>query len=255
MLIAIDIGNSSINIGFFNGEELIVRKMDTYPLLPPSGYSDFLEKSMDKAAWGRVTSVIITSVVPGHTPVVEEGAKKLTGKEPLIAGHSDFRWMRFSVEAPEEVGVDRLAGAAAAARLFGPPVAVVDFGTATTVNFVGGGGVFKGGAILPGVKLMGSALSSGTARLPGLMLTAEGKKAVTPLGKDTEGAILSGILLGTAGAVERIIAGVEAEEGEIYKVAVTGGYMKFVLPHLKRVDFTEPALVLKGLKIVGEGAA
>jgi|Deesub1362A_J573_1020465.scaffolds.fasta_scaffold00183_29 type III pantothenate kinase len=247
-LLAIDIGNTSINVGLFV-DGLIVHKLNTRPLRSPLWYRNELEsilkmEGIDKAPEG----VVISSVVPGHTEVVKEGVRKLSGKEPLVVSPQVVKGLKLDIKSPEELGADRLTASFAAVRLFGAPVAVVDFGTATTVNFVGSGNVYKGGAILPGIGLMSRALWSETAKLPKVEVT----RASSALGKNTADCILSGIIYGTAGAVERIISEVEELEGEQYKVAATGGFLEVVLPNLKRVDFVEPALVLKGLKIIYE---
>jgi type III pantothenate kinase len=247
-LLAIDIGNSSINIGIFT-PELVLMRLKTHPLRSPSWYGDKMgevlrKKGIDKGLEG----VVISSVVPGHTEALMAGARMLSGREPLLVGPGLDTGLRFEIESPEELGSDRIASSAAAAELHGPPVAVLDFGTATTVSFVGRGHVFKGGAILPGLELMGRSLSQGTAKLPEVSPGAP----VSALGKDTVGNILSGMIYGTAGAVERIISAVEELEGETYGVAATGGYMGLVLPHLRRAVLVEPALTLMGLKSIFE---
>lgn len=247
-LLAIDIGNSSINIGIF-APELLLHRLRTDPLQSPSWYRGRLaevlgKKGMDKGPGG----VVISSVVPGHTEALRAGARMLTGREPLVVGPGIDTGLRFDIRNPEELGSDRVAASLAAAELHGPSVAVLDFGTATTVSFVGKGHVFKGGAILPGLELMGRCLSQGTAKLPEVAPEAP----VSALGKDTAANILSGMIYGTAGAVERIIAEVEELDGEHYKVVVTGGQMGLVLTYLRRVDAVEPALTLRGLKFIYE---
>jgi type III pantothenate kinase len=247
-LLAIDIGNSSINIGIFT-PGLVLMRLPTHPLRSPSWYRDALgeelgKKGMDKAPGG----VVISSVVPGHTEALTVGARMLSGREPMVVGPGLDTGLSFEIRSPEELGSDRTASCVAALELHGPPVAVLDFGTATTVSFVGKGHVFKGGAILPGLELMGRSLSRWTAKLPEVAPGAP----VSALGKDTAGNILSGIVYGTAGAVERIIADVEDLEGEDYRVAVTGGYAGLVLPHLRRAFALEPALTLLGLKLIFE---
>lgn len=247
-LLAIDIGNSSINIGIFT-PELVLSRLLTHPLQSPSWYRDALgeilrKKGMDKAPGG----VVISSVVPGHTEALVAGARMLSGREPLVVDPGLNTGLSFEIKSPEELGSDRIASSVAAMELYGPPVAVLDFGTATTVSFVGKGRVFKGGAILPGLELMGRCLSEGTAKLPGVAPGAP----VSALGKDTASNILSGIVYGTAGAVERIIAEVEELGGEDYRVAATGGYVGLVLPHLRRAVALEPALTLMGLKFIFE---
>jgi type III pantothenate kinase len=248
MILAVDIGNSTIRLGVFDGA-LTVHKLDTYPLMPPSSYLEALrsavgEKGMDKPPEG----IVISSVVPGHIEALREAARGLSGAEPLLVGPELDTGLRFDVLSPEELGSDRIAASVAAAELYGPPVVAVDFGTATTVNFVGRGNVFKGGAILPGPGLMKQSLSAGTARLPEISL----KRPPSAIGRDTEGCILSGVICGSAGAVERIITAAEDEEGERYGVVVTGGHLEFVLSFMSRVDGLEPELTLKGLKLIYE---
>ena len=152
----------------------------------------------------------------------------------------------FQIEEPEKLGTDRIAAAAGACDLFGAPVAVIDFGTATTLNFIGSGNKYKGGAIMPGLELMRKSLFSDTAQLPDVTIS----KPVSPLGKDTVECIRSGIVFGTAGAVERIISEVEKMEAESFKIVVTGGNADLIVPFLRKVDHIEPALVLKGLRFI-----
>ncbi|MEK7332952.1 MAG: type III pantothenate kinase [Nitrospirota bacterium] len=248
-LIAIDIGNSSISIGFFTEAGLVIQKMDTRPLKSSSGYAALIngfikEKNIDKTYEG----VIISSVVPGHTEALEAACKTLCRKEPLILTHKLNTGIDFQINEPEKLGTDRIAASAGACNLFGAPVAVIDFGTATTINFIGSGNVYKGGAIMPGLGLMEKALFKEASQLPDIELS----RPLTPLGKDTTGNILSGIIYGTAGAVDRIIAEVEGMAGERFKVVITGGYAELVAPFLKRVEYIEPFLVLKGLKYIYE---
>jgi type III pantothenate kinase len=246
-LIAIDIGNSSIDIGFFIEAELFVQKIDTNPLLKSPEYSAFFagfirEKNIDKMPDG----IIISSVVPGHTDAVKKACGALSKKEPVVLTHKMKTGIDFRIEEPEKLGTDRIAAAAGACGLFGAPVAVIDFGTATTLNFIGSGNKYKGGAIMPGMRLMQKSLFSDTAQLPDVAVS----KPVSPLGKDTSECIRSGIVYGTAGAVERIISEAEKTEGENFKIVVTGGNAEFILPFLRKVDHREPALVLKGLRFI-----
>jgi len=251
-IIAIDIGNSSISIGFFIEGELIVQKINTIPLLRSSDYSALFkrfiaEKDIDKMPDG----IIISSVVPGHINAIVMACKTLNGKEPLILTHKLKTCVSFQINEPGKLGADRIAASAGACELFGAPAAVVDFGTATTLNFIGSGNIYKGGAIMPGIQLMKKALSNETAQLPDIEISAP----LSPLGKNTRECILSGIIYGTAGAVERVIKGAEETLGESLKVVVTGGYSELVAPFISRVNYIEPFLVLKGLKFIYEGNA
>jgi type III pantothenate kinase len=253
MLMAIDIGNSSIKIGLFS-EKLVVHTVPSSPQKSSLAYETMVEGFLDsETVETGLSGIVISSVVPSHTEAVVQAAERFSRKKPLLAGPDTAGGLALDVLAPDTVGSDRLAASVGASALVGPPVAVVDFGTATTMNFIerkGREGVdtFSGGSILPGVGMMLRSLSGETARLP-YVPPAESRE---PLGRDTEQNILSGIMVGTAGAVEKIIGSVEEARGTQFKVAVTGGHMEYDLPHLVRVDLIEPNLTLKGLKIIYE---
>lgn len=246
-LVAIDIGNSSINIGFFMGESLVIQKIKTIPLLPFSEYAGMIKGFMKKENIDKMPDgIIISSVAPGTTDAIKKACSALSKKESVVLTHKMKTGIDFQIEEPEKLGTDRIAAAAGACDLFGAPVAVIDFGTATTLNFIGSGNKYKGGAIMPGLELMRKSLFSDTAQLPDVTVS----NPMSPLGKDTVECIRSGIVYGTAGAVERIMAGVEKMETEKFKVVVTGGNAEFIVPFLMKVDHIEPALVLKGLRFI-----
>ncbi|MCX5717635.1 MAG: type III pantothenate kinase [Nitrospirae bacterium] len=246
-IIAIDIGNSSINIGFFTEESLVIQKIKTIPLLPFSEYAEMMNEFVAKENIDKMPEgIIISSVVPGHTEAIKKACSTLSKKEPVILAHKMNTGIDYQIEEPEKLGTDRIAAAAGACDLFGAPVAVIDFGTATTLNFIGSGNKYKGGAIMPGLELMRKSLFSDTAQLPAVTLS----KPLSPMGKDTAECIRSGIVYGTAGAVERIISEAEKAEGENFKIVVTGGNADLIAPFLRKVDHIEPALTLKGLRFI-----
>ena len=157
--------------------------------------------------------------------------------------------LRFRIKNAEELGPDRIVNAVAARRLYEGSLIVVDFGTATTFCVVTEKGEYKGGAIMPGLSLMGSSLASGTAKLPEVDLLGP----FDALGRDTEQNILSGVVLGTAGAVERIVAEVERAEGVGFQVVLTGGMAHAVQGHMSRPPaLQEPDLTLIGLRAIYE---
>ncbi|MEW6213974.1 MAG: type III pantothenate kinase [Nitrospirota bacterium] len=247
MLIAVDIGNSSINIGFFTESGLLVQKIATQPLISSSEYASLLngfikEKNIDKTPEG----VIISSVVPGHTGVLIETLKELTSVEPLMVSCMIKTGIKFDVPRPEELGSDRIANAVAAYELYKGPVAAVDFGTATTINVVGKDANYIGGAIMPGVGLMNKSLAKGTSKLSEVTL----KPPEAALGTDTDGCIQSGLFLGTAGATERLISEIEKEAGSGLKVVVTGGYGGMISRFLRREHDLRPNLTIEGLEII-----
>lgn len=249
MLIALDIGNSSINVGYFSGSGLVVQKVDAHPLLASSEYASLLnkfikEKNIDKTPEG----IIISSVVPGHTGVLIKALKNLAPLEPLVLGANINTGMKFHIPNPEEVGSDRVADAVAAYELYKCPAAAVDFGTATTVSVVDKDSTFIGGAIMPGIYLMNKALASGASKLSEVPLNPPG----AALGIDTEQCIQSGLFYGAAGAVERLLTEMEKETGLRLKVVVTGGHSGTLSNFLKREHDVRPHLTLEGLKIIYE---
>ena len=247
MLIAVDIGNSSISIGFFTASGLFVQKIDTYPLLSPSEYSalvnEFIrEKNMEKTSEG----IIISSVVPGHTEVFRVTLKGLSSDEPLLVSYRLKTGLTFKIPNPEELGTDRIANAVAAYEYYRDPVAAVDLGTATTISVVDKEANYIGGAIMPGIRLMNESLAKGASKL----FEVPGQPPASALGIDTIGCIQSGLFYGTAGAVERVLNEIEENAGFGLKVIVTGGYGGMISGFLKKQHVFLPYLTLEGLRII-----
>jgi len=247
MLIAIDIGNSSINIGFFYKSDLLVERIDTKPFMSPTEYSEILDRAMREKNIDKLTTgSIISSVVPSQTRIWRETLEGFTSVEPLLVSYKMNTGLTFTIPNPEQLGSDRIANAVAAYELYKCPVASVDFGTATTINITGKGGTYIGGAILPGIQLMNESLAKETFTLPEITLTPP----ETALGVDTTRCIQSGLFYGTAGAIEKILNETEKAVGLKLKVVVTGGYGGIVHKFLKRRHSLRPHLTLEGLKIL-----
>jgi type III pantothenate kinase len=247
MIIAADIGNSAITIGYFTGLHLLVQHIQTQPLLPASAYlasiNDFIrENNIEKIPEG----IIISSVVPDHTDIIGEVLSGLASREPLFVRHTMKTGIHLAVPRPEELGSDRIANSVAAYEFYKSPVASVDCGTATTISVVGKDADYIGGAIMPGIRLMSESLAQGASQLPEVPVLPPD----SVLGKDTVQCIQSGILYGTAGAIERIIEEIEHETGYTLKITVTGGYGKQVSGYLKRKHVVMPHLTLEGLRII-----
>ena len=247
MLIALDIGNSSIKLGFFIKKALFMRAFATHPLLSLSRYSALIqhflrEKNIDKTPEG----IIISSVVPGHTEALRKTLKRLFSVEPLIVDHTTKTGIRLDIPKPEELGPDRIANAVAAEELYKCPVAVIDCGTATAISAIGQDANYIGGAILPGICLMNESLAKGTARLSEIQIGP----SCAALGVDTSACIRSGLLYGTAGAVERILSEIERETGLRLKIAMTGGHSGRISQCMTRKHKVIPHLTLEGLRII-----
>lgn len=252
MLLAIDIGNSSISIGIFVAADLLRKlKMPTHPKKTADVYKnkikDFLSKNSIEIP---LRGVIISSVVPELTEVFHTAVKGLSTKKPMTLTISLNTGLNFGVERPEDIGSDRIANVVAAREIFGSPVLVVDFGTATTISACKNG-TFLGGAILPGLKLMSGALHRGTSKLPLVDVVSEtGEFHIPAVGKNTTMNIISGIIYGTVGAVERLIYEMEGEEDCRFKIVITGGYSDRVARFLRREFTMAPELTLQGLRLI-----
>ncbi|MEW6003377.1 MAG: type III pantothenate kinase [Nitrospirota bacterium] len=247
MIIAVDIGNSSINIGYFTEKGLLIQKIETHPLRKSGEYAPILktfieENSLEKGSIG----VIISPVVIDHTGVLREAFKELEPEEIMIMGPEIKTGLIFDIPRPEELGSDRIANAVAAYEYHGSPVAVVDFGTATTISIVGKEANYIGGAILPGIRLMNESLARGTSKLSEVKLSPP----EFALGTDTAGCIQSGLFYGTAGATERLLSEIEKETGLNLKVVVTGGFGNLLSGFLPREHYVVPNLTIEGLKII-----
>lgn len=256
MLLVIDIGNSSITTGIFSAHRLLGRfDIPTRALHDPDRYKSEIEAFLAREkAEKPLDGVIISSVVPELTDTLACSVREMSTGEPLTVSHSLSSGLTVDLERPEEIGSDRIANAVAALEALGSPVAVVDFGTATTISVVRDSR-FLGGAILPGIRLMGEALHGGTAKLPSVDFAGKTVglvSSVTALGKSTTACMISGMIYGTAGAVERIIRGIETEEGCGFKVMATGGNASLVVRYMERECFLDPDLTLRGLRLIYE---
>ena len=248
MLITIDIGNSTINIGYFLNSGLLVQKITTHPLRSADEYSrlmlDFFKQNhIEKTFF----SCIISSVVTTHTTVLRDAVAKLPENKDndiLILSHQMDAGLNLKVKAPEELGTDRLADAAGAYAIYREPVAVIDFGTATTITIVGKNADFIGGSIMPGIGLMNDVLATRTSKLTKAPL----EQPVSALGTDTAGCIRSGLLIGTAGAVERVLDEIEKEAGYMFRVVITGGYAHLMDTFIRRPHDMNVFLTHEGLR-------
>jgi type III pantothenate kinase len=252
MLITIDIGNSSINIGFFSSSERVVRRINTCPLRACEEYYSLLSGWIaDYGVEKSPLSGIISSVVGDHAATLKEALVRLAdhGDIDIVnVSHLLDSGLKFTVDRPDEIGPDRIAAAVGASSTYGVPVASVDFGTATTVTVVDKDFQLAGGAIMPGLGLMSEMLERGTSRLGEIKVL----EPQTALGKNTRECIHAGMFYGTAGGVDRILAEIEEELKCSLKVVVTGGYGHSAGRFLRKSHAFNPELVLDGLKVLYE---
>jgi type III pantothenate kinase len=250
MLLGLDVGNTEITIGVFDGDKLVQhwraatvaeRTADEHALL----LSGFLaQEGMDFAS--TVSGVVISSVVPRLTQAMREMVRRYCGFEPLMLEPGVRTGLSILTDNPREVGADRVANAVAAYALHGGPAVVVDFGTATTFDAVSATGEMLGVAIAPGIQVSTNALVSHTAQLHRVELVAP--RFV--IGKNTTESLQAGIVYGFAGQVDTIVRRMVAEMGGHAIVIATGGLAGILLGVCETIERHEPWLTLHGLRII-----
>ncbi len=251
MLIAFDIGNSSIRIGYFTPSGLLVQRLETHPLLSSGEYAREIGRFMDlNLIEKRTLRCIICSVVESHTAAMTEAAAVIAGSAGNVSVVPDDIQgsLRVKIDDPGNLGADRLANAEAAFGILQRAVAVIDFGTATTVTVVNDHGELMGGAIMPGLGLMSSSLGTGTSRLTEVLLEPPDQA----LGKDTGSCIRTGLFFGTAGAVERIVDEIEMDTGILFSTIITGGHSAAMQRYMNRLCERRPDLIFEGLRFMYE---
>jgi len=242
MLLLIDIGNTNTTIGFHNAGGI----KDTLRLnTADSKLIDGIDRFIHQNNMDKPEGASLCSVVPEATTLLTVAIKKTFGIDPFVVSHQLKTGLTFSIENLEGLGSDRIANAVAAHSLYSGDLVVVDAGTATTFCVVTDNGEYQGGAIMPGFGLSVDALSNKTAKLPKIEL----KMLKRVVGKNTEDNIRTGVILGHAGAVERIIREMEKELNKELSVVVTGGYAGLLGLYIN-ADSINPDLTLEGLKIL-----
>jgi len=251
MLLAIDIGNTTIDIGIFKGKILVEHwKIRTEREKTSDEYGITLLNlfSFSKLEVKKVKSVLVSSVVPPLTPVFEDLSLNLFQIKPLVVGPGLKTGMAILYETPLEVGADRVVAAIAAYEKHGGPCIVVDFGTATTFDAISSKGEYLGGAIAPGIQISAEALYLKTAKLP----RVEIRKPKKAIGRTTVSSMQSGLYFGYIGLVSNIIEEIKRELKAKTTVVSTGGFAAQVSHEIKSIDFFEPHLILEGLRILHE---
>ncbi|PIP67564.1 MAG: pantothenate kinase [Candidatus Omnitrophica bacterium CG22_combo_CG10-13_8_21_14_all_43_16] len=244
MLLAIDIGNTSIHSGIF--DKKVLKK--TFRIPAYSKNLDSLYAGKLKTCVKNIECVIITSVVPEVLKKVEKAVKHVTGKRPIVVGRDVDSGIENLYKNPEQVGSDRLVNARAAYELYGGECVIVDFGTAITIDIVNKKRQYIGGVIAPGPGISLWALSEKTALLP--KVTIKRPKAI--LGRDTKESMLAGIIYGFSGLCDGIVNKLKKKYYRDANVVITGGFSKLIGPYCESADKIDADLTLKGLKLISE---
>jgi type III pantothenate kinase len=247
-IIAIDIGNTNINVGLFlDGEEQFIKSI---PGLSWAELTDCL-----KSAWQEIPVaesskekkrdgvIVVSSVKPAWTKVVQEIAEDKLGEKVHIIGKDIPLPMILWVDEPENVGTDRVVSAAAAYTVVEDAVVIADFGTAVTIDLVDENGIFRGGVICPGFEISAKALKDNTAQLPNIKVT----KPKGPYGKNTIDAINCGLYYSIIGALEEVVRRYAETIGRWPQTVITGAAAKVIRDDCSFVDSYVPNLVVKGI--------
>ena len=252
MLLAMDIGNTNTVMGLFGDQELVhdwrIRTevdatIDEYGIIIRSLFQAS-DCPMDK-----VKHVIISCVVPPVLHAVERFCRKYFSVTPLVVGPGIRTGMPIFYDNPKEVGADRIVNAVAAYEALKQAAIVVDFGTATTFDYISDCGEYMGGVISPGIMISCEALFHKASKLPRVEIFA---RPASILAKNTIASMNAGIVFGYAGLVEGIISRMQREVGADLKVVATGGLAPLIASECSVIDMVDDYLTLKGLRIIHE---
>lgn len=250
MLLAIDVGNTNITYGVFQGEELKatfrmmakqLRTSDEY------GVSIVSLLKYNHVSVEKISGVIVASVVPNIMHSLLGGIERYLGKRPLIVGPGIKSGIRIVTENPKEIGADRIVDAVAAYEKYGGPVLVIDFGTATTYDLVNDKGEFCAGITAPGIRISAKALWEDTARLPEIEI----KRPDSVLAQNTVTSMQAGLVYGQIGQTEYIVNQVKKEaKYEEMRVVATGGLGSIIADETDCIEVYDRTLTLDGLRII-----
>lgn len=251
MLLTIDIGNTNLTIGLYDGETLRAHfRLATDHNRMPDEYGLQLLGILQQAgcAGNCIEGICLASVVPPLTGRVVEACEQYLSLKPLVVDVGIKTGVRIIYEDPRSVGADRVADAVAVHALYGAPACVIDFGTATTFNAINAKGEYLGGAITVGVNLAADALFQHAAKLPPVDIA----RPPSVIGKNTVHAMQSGLLFGYVSMVEGMVSRFRAELGTEMKVVATGGLSNLIASQTDVIDIIAPWLTLDGLRMIWE---
>lgn len=251
MLLVIDIGNTNITLGVYQGDQLGPRwRLATAHDRMPDEYGLQFLGLLTHAGipLSEISGLCMASVVPGLTGKLQDTCRDYLQQEPLVVSTGIKTGVRVRVDYPQGVGADRVVDAAAVKHLYGGPACVVDFGTATTFDAVSVEGDYLGGAIAPGIGIAAEALFTRTAQLPRVNL----QRPPGVIGRNTVHAMQSGLVFGYASLVEGMVTRFRAELGAAMKVIATGGLAETMAQETTAIDIIAPWLTLDGLRVIWE---
>lgn len=251
MLLVIDIGNTNLTLGLYEGDKLGAhwRLATDHNRMPDEYGLQFLGLLQNAGKTVKdITGISLASVVPPLTGRVIQACEEYLKQKPLVVDTGIKTGIKIRYEDPRAVGADRVCDAVAVLKLYGGPSCVVDFGTATTFNAITKDGEYLGGAITAGINLAAEALYTRAAKLPRIDL----QMPPSIIGKNTVHAMQAGLLFGYVSMVEGMVNRFKSELGSDMKVVATGGLAEVIAKETKVIDIISPWLTLEGLRIIWE---
>ena len=237
MILCIDIGNSTVFMGLIHEGEVV------NSVRFPSALTSFTEKIGGFIHGCSIKKVLLSSVVPSATPLVEEAVRVLTSLSPMVVKRELQPFFKIALDVPASLGADRIADAAGALHDYDLPLIIIDLGTATTFSVIDQEGVFRGGSIGPGLYTSFRAITEKAAQLKDYQLQAP----ESVIGTNTQNCINSGIVNGHAAMIDGMVRRIEEETGTQYQVILTGGAASKVAPFCKCRLTVDETLILRGL--------
>lgn len=252
MFLAIDIGNTNITMGAYNGNELqFTSRLSTDRAKTPDQYAIEFNQvfSLYKADPSAFGGCAVSSVVPELSGEICSAIERITGVKPMLLGPGIKTGMNILIDNPAQLGADLLAGCIGAAALYELPCLVIDLGTASKISMIDKNGAFRGCAIAPGIGISLEALSARTSQLPNISL----KTPARAIGKNTIDSMQSGTVFGYASMIDGLCEKFEDELGEkVASTVATGGLAKDLIKSCKRDIVYNGELILYGLKVLYE---
>lgn len=251
MLLAIDIGNTNTVIGLFQNSILIHDwRLETKKERTADEWGIFLKELLqfESKLLSDIDGIVISNVVPSLQRSMTEMCQKYLKQSPFIVGPDLNIDMSIATDKPSEVGADRIVNAVAAYHEYKTHVIIVDFGTATTFDYISDKGEYMGGLIVPGITISAQALFKEASQLPKVSIS----KPDSVIGKNTVECMQSGIYYGYVGLVDSVVDRMEEEIGAKAKVIATGGLSELIAQDSKRIEKTDGFLTLNGLKLIYE---
>ncbi len=249
MVLVIDIGNTNIVLGCCRGEEVLFReRFSTVHTSTVLEYASILKTAfeMNGISPEGICGAILSSVVPSVTGTMKAAVEKYVHTTPLIVGPGIKTGLRIHIDNPAQLGSDMVVAAVAGIRDYPLPLILIDMGTATTISVLDQTGGYRGGMILPGVEVSHDSLIRETAQLQKVAFEVP----KTLIGRNTVDCMKSGILYGSAGALDGLIDRINAELGETCTIVATGGLAGIVTPLCRNKIRIDDDLLLKGLLIL-----